>query len=76
MLPRLREVRDISMLASNDLLAAHPGNRATLSSQVRSTADVRAAIRRRTARRDQVIRLSVVAALLGAVLGGAYKLLL
>ena len=42
------------------------------SPQGRSSYDVRAAIRQRIARRDLIINWSVVAALLGAALCGAY----
>jgi hypothetical protein len=40
--------------------------------QSRSTYDVRAAIRQRIARRDLIMNWSVIAAVLGAVLCGAY----
>jgi hypothetical protein len=55
-------------------MVAHPANAPQPSDpQDRSPYDVRAALRRRTARRDLLIRLSMVAAALGAVLCAAYS---
>jgi hypothetical protein len=64
-------------LVRGDSLAAHPGGAFALSNpQGRSSYDVRAAIRRRSARRDVLVKLSVIAALLGAGLYVAYSYLL
>lgn len=64
-------------LVRSDSLAAHPGGAFALSNpQDRSSYDVRAAIRRRSARRDMLIKLSAIAALLGAGLYVAYSYLL
>jgi hypothetical protein len=54
-------------------LGAELGARPKLGGpQSRSSYDVRAAIRQRIARRDLIMNWSVIAALLGAVLCGAY----
>jgi hypothetical protein len=58
-------------------VAGNPGSAFALShSQGRSSYDVRAAVRRRTARRDMLIRWGMVATLLAALLCGAYTYLL
>lgn len=64
-------------LVRSDALAAQPGSAYAMGNpQGRSSYDVRAAIRRRTARRDMLVRLGMIAALLGAVMGVAYSYLL
>lgn len=52
----------------NDHLTAHPSGAFALSNPRGSSYDVRAAIRRRSARRDMIIRISVITTLLGVVL--------
>jgi hypothetical protein len=57
-----------------DLVAAHPNNPSPpRNPKRRSQYDVRAALRRRTARRDMLIKLSMIAAALGALLCAAYS---
>jgi hypothetical protein len=64
-------------LVRSDPLSAHPDGAFALSNpQGRPSYDVRAAIRRRSARRDLLIKLSAIAALLGAGLYVAYSYLL
>jgi len=75
--PELRhEEKSKRRFVGSDPLAAHPGSAFTPGNpQGRSAYNVRAAIRRRTARRDLLVRLSMIVSLLGAVLYGAYSYL-
>jgi hypothetical protein len=59
--------------AGGDLVAAHPNNPPPRNPERRSQYDVRVALRRRTARRDMLIKLSMIAAALGALLCAAYS---
>jgi hypothetical protein len=60
--------------AGGDLVTAHPNNPSPpRNPKRRSQDDVRAALRRRTARRDMLIKLGMIAAALGALLCAAYS---